>query len=343
VGYGKYFSRFLHLLPEVVTETLKEHNQSLSAHRIAEICGDAHFNANLHPPLLDWEISYPTGESGPTENRIVTADLAVRRDQHDQHRLALWEVSSGRRIVPVDLGFLNPRMRPPLFQLLSRFTPACNISIRIPDSVERQFQITSTGSTVRPTKAEPSIEKVIYRPRVILDEGIVIARRRWQIPSAFCPRKVTSMRQSEYFLQLQKWRRILKIPDEVFVRVQPVPAFNHTAMEKQAAQIEDAEKQPAEKIPAPGGAIVQPKRTKLASKDLYKPQYIDFCNPLLVELFQHLPSSMERYNLLIEERLPSSNQLFQIGEERYSTEFVLQLNVSEQVQQELSVSEGRAC
>ncbi|HEV7588876.1 MAG TPA: lantibiotic dehydratase, partial [Longimicrobium sp.] len=74
-GFGKYFSRFLYMLPDDVQEQVRRENAALTDDLLAEICGDAQFNANLHPPLLKWEISYPTGESGAAEEQLRSSDI----------------------------------------------------------------------------------------------------------------------------------------------------------------------------------------------------------------------------------------------------------------------------
>ncbi|HVG44846.1 MAG TPA: lantibiotic dehydratase, partial [Longimicrobium sp.] len=135
-GFGKYFSRFLYMLPDDVQEQVRRENAALTDDLLAEICGDAQFNANLHPPLLKWEISYPTGESGAAEEQLRSSEIAVEPDPEDPDTLRLVHAPTGRRVVPVDLGFLNPRMRPPLYQLVSRFTPPAMFGPPIPESPE---------------------------------------------------------------------------------------------------------------------------------------------------------------------------------------------------------------
>ncbi|HWK89433.1 MAG TPA: lantibiotic dehydratase, partial [Longimicrobium sp.] len=135
-GYGKYFSRFLYMLPDDVQEDVRRENAALSDDLLAEICGDAQFNANLHPPLLRWEISYPTGESGATEDQVRSSDLLVEEDPEEAHSLSVRHGPTGKRVIPLDLGFLNPRMRPPLYQLLSRFTPPVMYAPPIPETAD---------------------------------------------------------------------------------------------------------------------------------------------------------------------------------------------------------------
>jgi hypothetical protein len=137
-GYGKYFSRFLYMLPDDMQEQVRRENAALTDELLAEICGDAQFNANLHPPLLRWEISYPTGESGAADEQLKSSEILVEPDPEDPHTLRLRHGPTGNRVIPVDLGFLNPRMRPPLYQLLSRFTPPVTFGPGLPESPERR-------------------------------------------------------------------------------------------------------------------------------------------------------------------------------------------------------------
>ncbi|HYR12215.1 MAG TPA: lantibiotic dehydratase, partial [Longimicrobium sp.] len=166
-GYGKYFSRFLYMLPDDVQEDVRRANAALTGELLAEICGDAQFNANLHPPLLRWEISYPTGESGATEDQLRSSEIVVQADAEDPQNLALVHGPTGRRVIPVDLGFLNPRMRPPLYQLLSRFTPPVMYAPPIPDSPEpprtpaERPKVDVEGVAVQPAAGEDAARDAV--------------------------------------------------------------------------------------------------------------------------------------------------------------------------------------
>ena len=162
-GYGKYFSRFLYMLPDDVQEDVRTGNASLTDDMLAEICGDAQFNANLHPPLMRWEISYPTGESGATEAQLPSSEIVVQPDPDDPYALRLAHGPTGRRVIPVDLGFLNPRMRPPLYQLLSRFTPPVMFAPTVPESHAQPAH----GHGARPA----TVEGLHVAPAVIAQDG----------------------------------------------------------------------------------------------------------------------------------------------------------------------------
>lgn len=162
-GYGKYFSRFLYMLPDDVQEDVRTGNAALTDDMLAEICGDAQFNANLHPPLMRWEISYPTGESGATEAQLPSSEIVVQPDPDDPYALRLAHGPTGRRVIPVDLGFLNPRMRPPLYQLLSRFTPPVMFAPTVPES--------HTQPAPAPGARPATVEGLQVAPAVIAQDG----------------------------------------------------------------------------------------------------------------------------------------------------------------------------
>lgn len=293
VGYGKYFSRFLSVLPDELRRDLIANNRRLTDQVLAEICGDAAHNANLHPPLLPREISYPTGESGTAEEQIPSSEIAVGRDPLDPHRLRLEHRETGQGIVPVDLGFLNPLMRPPLFQLLSRFTPSATFQPAIPEVPEPADD--KHRETDRP---EPGVS---YRPRITYRGRLILARRQWRVPFGLFPARGKKELEADYFLRVERWRTELGLPQEVFLRVTPLAAVRPRGP------------QTAEKAP--------PLR-----QHLYKPQYVDFRNPLLVDLFSRAAENLDNAMFTFEERLPRGDQLLASDGARWATELVVQVD-----------------
>lgn len=283
VGFGKYFSRFLYLLPEELEIDLVASNRRLTRSELAEICGDASFNADLHPPLLPEEIAYPTAEGGSAREQISVSDLAVEPDPRCPFRVRLVNVNTGREVIPVDLGFRNPRMRPSLFQMLSRMTPVSAFLLSPPAQTE----------DVAPET------RVVHRPRVTYRGRLVLARRRWTLPPALFPGRNRQESDAGYFLRIQRWREELGLPEEVFVRIEDLKG-----------------KTPAGKRPG-------------FRDHLKKPQYIDFRNPLLVDLFSRMTENLEKFQVILEERLPGRDQLISSGEDRFVTEMILQVDFPE--------------
>ncbi|WP_420129468.1 lantibiotic dehydratase [Longimicrobium sp.] len=434
-GYGKYFSRFLYMLPDDVQEDVRRANAALTGELLAEICGDAQFNANLHPPLLRWEISYPTGESGATEDQLRSSEILVQRDAEDPQNLSLVHGPTGRRVIPVDLGFLNPRMRPPLYQLLSRFTPPVMYAPPIPESTEaprtpaekpkldaedvavqpaegapadavvaQDADTVRDGDTVKEppppdadtvvrapdadtvegqpgadiaapaVEAQPKAEEkppvISYRPRITFGGSVVLARRRWIVPAPLFPQRRPEESAADFFVRVNRWRVESGIPETVYLRMMPLSEARPPKAGEPAAEAAPAEA-PAE-IPgyeAPAGEADDPiadehdeaveaeaapaaaegeakegeakegedaegapklgledkKRKTQQSRDFYKPQFIDFANPLLVGLWGKVAQGLKNFSATIEERYPDRAQLPRHGDTSFATELVVQL------------------
>ena len=78
-------------------------------------------------------------------------------------------------------------------------------------------------------------------------------------------------------------------------------------------------------VPDPGPTI--PKRKgQDHSRDYVKPQFIDFESPLLADLFGRLPAALDSFTALIEEQYPSPAESPEIESQRYTTEFVFQID-----------------
>lgn len=420
-GYGKYFSRFLYMLPDDVQEDVRQANAALTGEMLAEICGDAQFNANLHPPLLRWEISYPTGESGNSDEQLRSSEILVVPDPEDPQTLALVHGPTRRRVLPVDLGFLNPRMRPPLYQLLSRFTPPVMYAPSLPESAETprtppaqaEAPRAPAGVTVDGAAAEaaeaaappagdprpaaeapppaaaagdgaegegpaadgqaapaeappPPPPTINYRPRITYGGGrLVLSRRRWVVPGVLFPQRRADESAADFFLRANRWRAAAGIPETSYLRVIPIPEARpaqpgqpageaQTPAEAQGeipgyeggapeAEAHDEEHDAPEAAAPEGGAeaaadgapadpeaaakaaeAAAKKRTQ-PSKDFFKPQFMDFGNPLLVGLLGRVATGLKSYQAVFEERYPDRGALPRHGADRFVTELVVQL------------------
>lgn len=203
LGYGKMFSRFLPLFDDAFTEELRERNRETGEALLAELSEDANFNANLHPWLIEHEIRDPLSEGRGREASFLPTELDVRPAPDDPHALALVHTASGRRVLPVDTGFMSPHARPPLYRLLATFHPAPTFDWPLPSS--------RTGR---------ALEEITVRPRVVLDRRLVLHRRTWLVPGPLYPRRAEGEGESAYFLRLGLWRRRHGLPERVYVRFQ---------------------------------------------------------------------------------------------------------------------------
>lgn len=344
-GYGKFYSRFLYLLPKEWEYDVVHSNNQLSKNLLAEICGDAAFNANLHPPLLPWEVSYPTGQRGGSANQLLGSDLQVRRDPNDTYALVLMTKDS-RQVWPIDLGFLTLLRRPPLYQLLARFSPVRHFALTM-------LPMTHAKAEGR-AKGEVRNASIRSRPRITFEGAVMLARRQWLVPQAAFPAQTPGESDADYMLRIARWRRAHDIPRRVFVRVRPIPdparpqpADAEAAAENQAEAAHESEEiahvdaleydEPAASMPeskqeakqGPAQPTAKPKVIGRQSRDYRKPQFIDFGNPILVQLFSRLPGSLKFFNLTLEECFPNADQLPTADGDAYATEMILQLSFPE--------------
>ncbi|MEM7356380.1 MAG: lantibiotic dehydratase, partial [Acidobacteriota bacterium] len=388
-GFGKYFSRFLYLMPDEVRQQLFENNEDLTDHHLAEICGDGAFNGNLHPPLLPWEVSYPTGESGPSQAQLRSSEILVTRAPDDPNALCLLHRGTAKQILPVDLGFLNSQMRPPLYQLLSRFTPPASFIPQIPEASETPEPPPTADSETQEAQGAPEAKEaqeaqdapeaqqeaasvppdhVFYRPRLTFEGLLVLGRRLWIVPAPAFPSPHGDETPARFFLRIQRWRSAHGIPSQVFLQVRPLPPFQAPAEDPPAttrgepaqadtasAETEaDGATEPTAKAAAKDTATAAESATEPAAEtareadaetaadtdtetgerhqgqagkagpalrsDLYKPQFIDFHNPLLLDLFTKAPGPLENFVIVLSERLPAKEHLPSHGEDHFATE-----------------------
>ncbi|HEX6748769.1 MAG TPA: lantibiotic dehydratase [Longimicrobium sp.] len=325
MGFGKFFSRFLPLFPARVQRDLQEANRGPADGFMAEICGDGNHNANLHPPLVAREISYPTGESGVAEEQVPSTDIVVAPHPADPRALCLVHAPTGERVVPVDLGIVNPGSRPPLYQLLSRFTPPVELYLRLPEhpfhlaGILRDPALEPAGPAERAAREAAEREaldryltSVTHAPRIVYEGCIVLRRRQWVVPASLLPRQGADEAPLDFFLRVDRWRREHGIPREVYASIQPLLV-----------------------LPGGGGGMDEvngrpvPRRVSRASLNHRKPQYVDFASPLLVGLFGHFaPDDGDAYSVLLAERLPGGDELPEFEGRRYAAEQIIQVNLS---------------
>lgn len=76
-----------------------------------------------------------------------------------------------------------------------------------------------------------------------------------------------------------------------------------------------------------GDAAKAPQKPRtVGSRDLHKPQFMDFGNPLLVGLLGKMAANLRGFSVIVEERLPGRDELARAPDgAAYATEVVVQL------------------
>jgi hypothetical protein len=199
-------------------------------------------------------------------------------------QLQLIHTPTQKRVYVFDLGFQGHMGRSQLFQLLEKFTMA--------EYLFCHPMLSAINSPQMVKKGEPKIQKL---PRVVYEDRIVLQRKTWYIPEELLPFRRPEESDWAWFYRVNEWRCQQGIPEEVFIFV-----IERSEMQK-----------------------LEPEIQKKISRDDYKPQYISFKNPFLINLLEKLLKRVPN-TLKIVEMLPNSQQLLHVGTNRYITEFVLQ-------------------
>lgn len=288
-GFGKMFSRFLHIFDESVTTNIRDWNQKLSADDLLLEDHDAsYFNANLHPPLMPYEIWMPSGNNTlPSNKQIPITDIQLTYNS-EENELQLIHIPSKKRVYVFDLGFQGHQGRSQLFQMLEKFSLAQYLGAYSLVNALNNLK----NSTTPDLSKKPAIT---IKPRIMYENNIILQRKAWLVPKPILPLRKSGEDSWTYFSRLNEWRNLNDLPDEVFIFI---------------TNRGDSEN-------------MKPEDRKKLGRDDYKPQYIHFHNPFLVNLFEKLIEKVPNV-LRIEEMLPASKNLQKFNDQSHVTECVLQ-------------------
>jgi len=250
-GMGKVAGRFVDLFDDQINNQFNEWNQALyKDHVLMELSDGSGFNANMHPPLLPWELRVPGGHNNyPANRQVYLKDLEVRFDIRDDS-LFLWHTKWEKRVFTFDLSLESFYRRSNFYQLLAHF----NNEYRI---LMRHFNVW-LDKMIHPPGALYNVE-IIRKPRIVFDNDVIMRRAGWVVPCDKIPIQQKTETEAAWFVRLNKWRIEVCIPAHVFLYLQ------------------------SPYIP------VGEKKSK-PMRDDHKPQYIHFANPLLINVFKKMIS-----------------------------------------------------
>ncbi len=208
-GFGRAFSRFLHLLDPTVTDDLRKWNLARGAAcLLVENTDSLEHNANVHPWLMPYELLTPQGYLGAADSPdrwLSLADLVValapcKREVELRHQ------PTGKEVFVFDLGFAALNSRSPMFQTLQAFS--------LCDGLTTGPLLRAISESARAGGGERGIVRV---PRVILEDEIVLQRAMWVVDPAHAPRPPADRRGSGYFREMREWGERCGLPSECFV------------------------------------------------------------------------------------------------------------------------------
>ncbi|PKV52597.1 lantibiotic biosynthesis dehydratase-like protein [Aquimarina sp. MAR_2010_214] len=209
-GLGRAVGRFLHLFDPEVSGDLKMFNiQNSKGVLFMELSDGSYFNANSHPPLLDYEIKIPDGHTSlPMDSQIAVKDILVYYDKNSEE-VCLKHSISGKRILPFDLCLQSLDHRSKLYQLLACFSPDQSVSFR---PIQRAVQELLFDDKERSPKRE-----IYYFPRLVYNKQIILKRRRWSVLTTSIPQKGEQQSDADYFLSINHWRQKHNLPNQIFL------------------------------------------------------------------------------------------------------------------------------
>jgi hypothetical protein len=276
-GFGKLSSRFLHLFDKSLTKEIKKYNLELSRNSIlAENKDASYFNANIHPSLLDYEISSSGSQNIlNSQYQIPVSELVVKKSDHE---IFIYSKIKSKKVFTFDLGLQSLNGHSKLYQFLANFT------------LERNIYPSLIVNLINKSVEEIEDTEPSRLPRIVFNNTIILQRRKWIFGKNEISRLQRCTNSTECFLKIHKWHIGHQLPKEVFVRLQS----NRNMANRRNINPDD-----------------------------FKPQYINFNNPMLVGLFLKMISKMTD-QITIEEMLPGSNDLCTINKKKYVTEFLIQ-------------------
>jgi|GEM_PF-5080648 len=204
LGHNKYFGRFITLFDKTVqTDVLSWSREDWHSELLIENCDSTYFNANIHPPLLNYEINMPGSQSTyPKDKRISVADLAVKY-VNETDTVELVHLPTQKKVSVFDLGFQTIKARSSLYVFLSNFdSPSTSMSLYYFCSIVNKKIVHKLG-------------RAFVFPRIVLDDRIVIQRKTWHIQKKNLP-TFAELDEVQLFIEVNEWRRKLSLPDQVF-------------------------------------------------------------------------------------------------------------------------------
>nr|WP_246332006.1 lantibiotic dehydratase [Sphingomonas chungangi] len=168
-----------------------------------DLIGTFAFDGLIRPRLFPSALAYPGEPIEPHARGLIDwSDLSAKIDAQGGSKVVLTRKSTGRRISPIHLGTLGTLHLPPFYRFLKCFGPAF-----APDwSVIDYFE----------ALADSDAKEVRHYGRVV-DEGVVISRETWCVPSEMVPRYGAGENEFEFYLRLRRWAGDMGFPRHVYV------------------------------------------------------------------------------------------------------------------------------
>lgn len=287
LGAGKIFSRFLYLLDDSVYEHIYNENDVAQGNNLyVENSDFSYFNANMHDPLMPSQLELSGLFRAPRSKvRSVKLSDLEVKACTATKTLELIDRVTQKKVYFYDLSFQSTSGRSGVFKLLQKFTGA---------SFQPSIAVLSIIINELRSEKTDKTKVVQAYPRIMIDDEIVIQRKFWIVDTQSLQQEIKNNNDHESYLQVQQFLKKWNLPEAVFVSVN-----NHT--------MTSAEKQ------------------SLLRTGEYKPFYVHFSNPALVNIFISYVKKYKQINF--KEVYPdSANMLQNEAQESIVSEFAIQWN-----------------
>ena len=247
-GMGKVSGRFLSLFDRKITESFVQHNEKLYPDKIIVELNDA---STFNANIHPPLLAHEL--ELPGGNNIYPSEkqfsVCDLRVNCDNKKGVLRLYVGDSELYSYDLSLESFYNRSKLYQLLAHFNPDARLSLQpFIQLVDQFFQ------DQHPVPAPD----LFVLPRIVYAGNVVMRRKTWRVKTAIIPQQDQAETDFEYFIKLNNWLFDNKIPDEVFL-----------FLRKRAYQIKPDDK-------------------REGLHDDYKPQYVSFHTPLLLNMFKKL-------------------------------------------------------
>ncbi|WP_164491835.1 lantibiotic dehydratase [Staphylospora marina] len=275
VGNGTFFTRFLPWFREELTQRLREELRELVHPRtLAELSGVFGFNANLRPRLAPFELDLPMlppARDGLGPDEVISWEDVILKYDKREDRVKVVHPKHGDLAV-LFAGTLIPALLPFVVNfLVTQFT--CG---NMPENL-----FLFAEEELSPDERQ----KIRIWPRLRVGD-VVLSRKKWVIPRGHLPKREPNDSDFDWFERVHRWKEEIGFPDRIFVRFIP---------------LDDSEN--------PFGEDREPSD---ASRNFdftdWKPQWIDFQNPLTVKLLGKMIAEQPT-GMIAEEMLPDLEHL----------------------------------
>ena len=253
-GTGRFYSRFLHLFPELQNVAATRGDGAQPDAEIVDLGGVFAFNVNLHVPLTRRALDYPGHTHRDDWASVRLSELVVRLDAAGIPRLTPRD--GGPDVMPVHFGFLVSPWLPMLARFLASFGPI--------------------GPKALPWHEDifPGAARMPHVPRLFWGH-LLLYRERWNLfPDELEP--IVHGTALDAFAAVGALRRARGMPRRGFVTVD--------RMERQAPI-------PRRQPSAEGGSNRMSRRAENLGR---KPHFIDLTSPLFLPRLRRLAGQAMR-------------------------------------------------